>query len=57
MSGAGASQDTRVSGVKPRPEGRVRERGWRPTSSRNAERDRAEAARHSAPPGGVGVHQ
>ena len=44
MSGAGPSQDTCASGAKPRPEGRVRERGWRPTSRRNDERDGAEAA-------------
>ena len=28
---AKAKEDTRASGAKPRPEGRVRERGWRPT--------------------------
>jgi hypothetical protein len=28
---AKAKEDTHVSGAKPKPEGRVRERGWRPT--------------------------
>jgi hypothetical protein len=35
MSAAGAAQmkkDTLARGAKPRPEGRVRERGWRPTN-------------------------
>jgi hypothetical protein len=37
MSAAGeakAKEDTLASGAKPRPEGRVRERGWRPTYER-----------------------
>ena len=29
---AKAKEDTRASGAKPRPEGRVREHGWRPTT-------------------------
>ena len=28
---AKAEQDARASGAKPKPEGHVRERGWRPT--------------------------
>jgi hypothetical protein len=35
MSAAGeakAKEYTRASGAKPRPEGRVREHGWRPTA-------------------------
>jgi len=35
MSAAGeamAEEDTHASGAKPRPEGRAREQGWRPTN-------------------------
>jgi hypothetical protein len=31
MSERGEAKDASTSGAKPRPEGRVRERGWRPT--------------------------
>jgi hypothetical protein len=31
MSERGEAQDARASRAKPRPEGRVGERGWRPT--------------------------
>jgi hypothetical protein len=54
MSAAGERQrarpeDTRVSGAKPKPEGRVRERGWRPTRRGNEVRERPmEAARRRA---------
>ena len=42
-------EDTRVSGAKPKPEGRIRERGWRPTRCRNEVGGRSmEAARRRA---------
>ena len=50
---AQAEEDTLVSGVKPRPEGRVRERGWRPTRRAFGIGDRrTEAARPRAIEGG-----
>ena len=55
MSAAGEAQaqDTFASGAKPRPEGRVRERGWRPTPQRYAiGKPRSEDARRCAIPGG-----
>jgi hypothetical protein len=55
MSAAGEvqAQDTFASGAKPRPEGCVRERGWRPTPEGYAiGKLRAEAARRRAIPGG-----
>ena len=49
MSAAGeakAEEDTLASGAKPRPEGRVRERGWRPTGEgRGYSGELTEAAR------------
>jgi hypothetical protein len=46
---AQAKKDALASGAKPRPEGRVREQGWRPTNecSENVEY-RTEAARRRA---------
>jgi hypothetical protein len=55
MSAAGEAQaqDTFASGAKPRPEGRVRERGWRPTPEGYViGKQRAEAARRRAMPKG-----
>ena len=51
MSAAGEvqAQDTFASGAKPRPEGCVRERGWRPTrQARGIGLAAAEAARRHA---------
>ena len=52
MSEAGeakAKKDTHASGAKPKPEGRVRERGWRPTrGSYGLGESRTEAARRRA---------
>ena len=46
---AKAKEDTRASGAKPRPEGRVREHGWRPIRSICGIEDAgAEAARRRA---------
>ena len=46
---AKAKKDALVSGAKPRPEGRVRERGWRPTRGRSGiVEPRTEAARRRA---------
>jgi hypothetical protein len=45
----GKEQDALASGAKPRPEGRVRERGWRPTHAPFGVTDTAsEAARRRA---------
>jgi hypothetical protein len=52
MSAAGAAkakENALASGARPRPEGRVRERGWRPTRKRSgAGTERTEAARRRA---------
>ena len=56
---AQAKKDTHVSGAKPKPEGRVRERGWRPTrkvfelaaACKEARRPRAIAAADKMPLG------
>ena len=52
MSAAGEAQakvDTHASGAKPRPEGRDRERGWRPTCKGHGSiGELAEAARRRA---------
>ena len=46
---AKAKTDALASGAKPRPEGRVRERGWRPTRQRYRDAEpQAEAARRLA---------
>jgi len=46
---AQAKEDALASGAEPRPEGRVRERGWRPTRGRSGVAEsRTEAARRLA---------
>ena len=50
---AKAKRDAHASGAKPRPEGRGRERGWRPTGEElGVARARSEAARPRAIEGG-----
>jgi hypothetical protein len=49
---AKAKKDALASGAKPRPEGRVRERGWRPTLELAHAEWVAEAARRRAIAGG-----
>ena len=54
-SAAGPSQNTRASGAKPGPEGRVRERGWKPTTACSEQPGGAETA-NSASSVGLGTH-